>query len=837
MIRYVKHFRIWLIIIRAIYSVYAPVGVFSTTSLASGATIQQWSHWNWKDGTGFDLQAHQNITCKSLTKDIKCYENVTFVVTHRTDRISESYEHVLEIKFVAFKKQFTLLLHTENSRMERSVFHRHMTVTVIGRMGSRRFGYSTDRYFRGHLRNDPSSIFHGKYHDSVLDGIIYTAEESYYLKPMQTYFKTTNLRTRRMLVVYREKDVTWSGVNVTATADGLKISERNSGGRKDIYARTHFDVPSTGHRRRRQPIASTYTVCELAVVADYTFYRHACGGSIARTIERISFAVRAADIHFRRTDFNSDNVGDNIGFVIKRIEINMNRSNHDYSKIYNSRVVLQKFAQTHNFGDVCLGVLFTNYVFHSGVIGLAYTASSSRYGSPGGLCYPPTQYAHGWESLNSLLLTARNFLVNIPWTTFALTLTHEIGHSFGSSHDKTPACQPGGEYGMYLMHSTATDCSRANSFTFSPCSIRQMGPVVQYKGICLKVYDANNDNSCGNYVREGGEACDCGNNFEKCKIFDWCCVPPSANEPGCRIGHEFGHVCSPLASPCCTDVCQIATAARECRPATECTRPAMCDAVSVECPEPVPLADGTPCAGGVRVCSGGLCVGSRCELYGWVDCQCAGVEDELCQLCCMTSSNASHSDCKPAYQINSADNLKMPIYKNEMDPCNNDTGICTKTHACMIAYPKDFDNVFSAIFQKSAREEIVDYMANYWYYGLLAVYLVFLVVALFVYIYETDHSTSRMGYTSAKLAAFWLVINSQKIAIAEQLRRVELMFQEMLRDLDKDKPVDFLVAIARLSILFPTAPKRQIFIAVFHSNNEEYAVRRLLVLGFPLKRV
>ena len=834
MIRYVEHFRIWLIIIRSIHSVYAPVGVFSTTSLASGATTQQWSHWNWRDGTGFDLQAHKNITCKSLTKDIKCYENVTFCVAHRTDRSSESYEHVLEIKFVAFNKQFTLLLHAENSRMKQSVFHRHMTVTVIGHLGRRRFSYSTDRYFSGHLRNDPSSIFHGKYHDAILDGIIYTAEESYYLKPMQTYFKMTHFPTRRMLVVYREKDVTWSGVNVTATADGLKISERNSGGRKDIYARTHSDVPPTGHRRRRQPVASEYTVCELAIVADYSFYRHACGGSIARTIERINYAVRAADVNFRRTDFNSDNKADNIGFVIKSVQITVIKRPDDVISD-SAVVVLKKFSRTNNFGNVCLGVLFTHTVFRRGVIGLAYTGSSSPYGPPGGLCYPPFQQANGWYSYNCLLLTSRNYLASIPWRTVALTLTHEIGHSFGSRHDNSAYCMPGGKYGMYLMHASSTDYTKPNSFTFSPCSIKQMSPVVQRKGQCLKVYDA--DTYCGNYVLDEGEACDCGNDTEKCRIFDRCCVPPSASEPGCRIGHEFGHVCSPLASPCCTHLCQVATEVRECRPATECGRPAMCDAVSVECPEPVPLADGTPCAGGVRVCSDGLCVGSRCELYGWVDCQCVGSEDELCQLCCMIYSNASHSDCKPAHRINDTDNLMSPIYREEADICNDDTGICTKTHACIIAYPKDFEDVFSAIFKKSAREEIGDYMANYWYYGVLAVYLVFLCVAFSVYIYEIDHSTSRMGYLSGKVAAFWLVIDSQKTTMAEQLRRVEVMYNELLKDMEKNKPVDFLKAVARLSILFPTAQKRDVIVAVFQSNSEEYAVRRLLVLGFPLKRV
>ena len=825
--RYVDFFCIWVIICE-------------TCCISAGVSSSSATRPTWRD---VNFVVHENKSCKSLTKYIKCYENVTFVLNRRTERGSESHEHVLEINFVAFNRHFTLVLFSEKSLSlrKRSIFHRNMAVTLVGPSGPRLVNYNVDRYFSGYLRNDPSSIFHGKYHDGILDGVIYTNEESYYLEPMQKYFKKTNRRSRSQLVAYREKDVIWLALNATATriqADGSNISDRKprvgeAVYMSDIHAQKYAHVPHQ-RRRRRGQLDKLYRVCELSVVVDHSFYRAPCGGSLAKTIDKISFAIRAADAYFRRVDFNFDTVADNIGFMIKDVLIYTKKNAPGYrlSESLDPNVVLDNFAH-YNFSGSCLGVLFTHREFYKGVIGLAYTGSSTTLGPPGGLCYPRMQHSSGWKWLNSLLLTSRNYLLRIPWSTVALTLTHELGHSFGARHDTSAECLPGGKYGMYLMHASATDFTKPNSYTFSPCSIRQMGPVVQNKGFCLKTYDT--DEYCGNYLLDVGEECDCGADQRQCNVFDRCCVPPSTNEPGCRIRHEAGHVCSPLSSPCCTGLCRVETEARVCLAATDCTRAAVCDSVSVECPEPVPLADGTLCAGGVRVCSGGQCVGSRCKLYGWIDCECAGVQDELCQLCC-AARNTSGSDCKPAYRLSDTDTLVAPIYKNEADTCNQQSGFCTKTHACITAYPKDVDNVYDAIFQKSAKERMHDMLANYWFYGLLLLVLLVMCFELIRFAYHRDETASTIAYRSAKFTSLWLVMRSQTLTLAEQLRRTELIYNDLISNLKYEKPVDFVAAVARLSLFFPSASRDELIFAMLRSNCEEFAVRRLLYLGFPMKK-
>ena len=51
-----------------------------------------------------------------------------------------------------------------------------------------------------------------------------------------------------------------------------------------------------------------------------------------------------------------------------------------------------------------------------------------------------------------LFVSALDSIGKLPLKNIALTLTHELGHAFGSPHDKETKCMSGGIYGMYLMH-------------------------------------------------------------------------------------------------------------------------------------------------------------------------------------------------------------------------------------------------------------------------------------------------------------------------------------------------------------------------------------------------
>ena len=788
----------------------------------------------------------------NLNDDVGIYENVTFTVKQRVNTSREIREVEYEIYFVAFNKTFKLLLH---ECPDDTFSFRHpagITITVIGpptksktqRKAGRYFNHGPERRVSGYLINEPSSVFHGKYNNvsGMLGGVIHAADEVYYVRPgrypiLSLRLSAANKKNFR-LVGFRERDVKLSATNNEKSSQqtgdsSVKVRESAKNNGAKLEARQHRRlVQTTGFRRLRRQASPIYKVCELTAVIHPTFYSTSCEGSITKTIDIVSLAVRRADRYVRRVDFNSDNVADNIGVVIKEIIIYTNESLEKERLGYynhNSKHTLQAFSK-FDFRESCLGVLFTHHTFDNNVVGLAYMGMSSRFAAPGGLCQKRKRFKKQLLCLNSLFVSDKNSHGQLSSLDLALTLTHEIGHAFGAPHDNEAECVSGGIFGMYLMHPTNMVADRPHSSVFSSCSILKMGPVIDSKGWCLKAYEA--DTYCGNSIREPGEECDCGRDGKYCRSVDRCCVPPSKGEPGCRIKREIGYVCSPSASPCCTDSCQVETEARVCLAATDCTRAAVCDSVSVECPEPVPLADGTLCAGGVRVCSGGQCVGSRCKLYGWIDCQCVHVHDELCQLCC-AARNASGSVCKPAHRLNATDDLVSPIFLNVRDTCGGQSGYCDKMHKCLVAYPKDEEDIFGDIVQESS-VELYRLLIN-WYFILLIAGLI-VVFASLVAVYCTETTMSTMSYRSGNIASVWMVLGNQHSALSDQLWELKTHYHEKLYELEQNQMLDLVTGTARLSILFPTVKRTKIAKALKRSNCEEFAVRQLLLAGYPMKR-
>ena len=78
----------------------------------------------------------------------------------------------------------------------------------------------------------------------------------------------------------------------------------------------------------------------------------------------------------------------------------------------------------------------------------------------------------------------------------ALTLSHEVGHSFGAPHD-SGECVGGGEAGHYLMHDTGSLGLKANNMELSPCSRGNMTMVVSTRPQCWTL-DTSAHGVCGN---------------------------------------------------------------------------------------------------------------------------------------------------------------------------------------------------------------------------------------------------------------------------------------------------------------------------------------------------
>ena len=836
--RYVGYSITWIIICtvcNASGAVFSPLALATPTRTTSTKSKREAN------------SAKQRRICKPLTNHIVCYENVTFVVRHRTNKRIWRYDHNLEVHFVAFNKQFILVLHAERTYHKHNckshIFHRNMTVTVIGETGRRIVNYSFEHNFCGYLDDEPtSSIFQGTYTGGVLDGVIYTPVETYYVDPSGNYFNVANRSNKHTAVIYRETDLNWSKTKSVSTGVGMQAGDHDCWGQQNQargqnsrhftkFARNNENNSFARWRSRRQKISPMYRVCELTVVVDHSFYKIRCGGSVLKTVSFVMFAVKLADHSFRRVDFGSDDVGTNIGFVIREMVIYTNDTSPNYrlGKSNDSYAVLMALT-TYNFNRSCLGVLFTHRKFDKSIIGLTYTGCTSPGVCVGGMCQKRLRHGKVWNSYNVLLVSSLKGDRQFSRRAVARSLTHELGHAFGAPHDSKAECMLGGKYGVYLMHPSESSARKPNSFTFSPCSIKAMRPLVRTKGSCLKVYAQ--DKYCGNFIREHGEECDCGPDTERCVAFDKCCEPPSDGQPGCRIARQRGYVCSPRVSLCCTEDCRVETGKRECRAETECAHAVDCSSTSTECPLAVPLPDGKPCDGGVRVCSRGQCSVSRCVANGWFDCLCYGIRDELCQLCC-SSGNSTQSVCKPAFKLSDADNLRKPIYRNVADPCKKRSGFCNEKHVCVIAYPRGVDDLIGVAW-RSFWDELCVLLAEHWLVILLALALLLLLLLLLSMCCRKDDTLRASSYRTGRNKAH-MMLWSDYLALAEQLRRLELDYENELRRLDEDHPVDFVVAIARLRMMFPTAPRTHIFKAARHSNCEEFAVRRLLLLGHPMK--
>ncbi|ELV10980.1 Disintegrin and metalloproteinase domain-containing protein 21 [Tupaia chinensis] len=192
------------------------------------------------------------------------------------------------------------------------------------------------------------------------------------------------------------------------------------------------------------------------------------------------------------------------------------------------------------------------------ILGLAYVA---------GICRPPIDCG------------VDNFQGD-PWSLFANTVAHELGHVLGMQHDeKFCVC---GEIGCIM------NAFRVPSERFTNCSYADFMKTTSNQGSCLhdsprpgKIFMVKR---CGNGVVEREEECDCGS-IQQCEQ-DPCCLMNCTLRPGAACA--FGL--------CCKD-CKFMPSGAPCRrQVNECDLPEWCNGTSHQCPEDSYVQDGIPCS-------------------------------------------------------------------------------------------------------------------------------------------------------------------------------------------------------------------------------------------------
>ncbi|CAK1591106.1 unnamed protein product [Parnassius mnemosyne] len=395
---------------------------------------------------------------------------------------------------------------------------------------------------------------------------------------------------------------------------------------------------------------ATARICDLLLLADKQFFEKDANSSLNHVVRRMMHAVAQADIIFRNADFDEDGTPDNIGFSVKYILVLT--SNETNARVFgdllkdnavDGRNYLMRFARLRRLSEVCLGVAFSGHVFHNRTLGLSFTSlGGGMGGAAGGLC---DRRAYG-RSFNTLALAhaTADDKERVPERIAALTLAHEMGHSFGAHHDDN---FPNPECHGYLMSSQSSTTENGHNLEFSLCSKRLIAATLSSMSYCLIEQDRP---YCGNGIVEEGEACDCGLPSH-CSNRDPCCTPRAGgaliyeegalHKEGCSVAPSA--TCHPSQGICCNADCQYADLTRsgidcsmqyeECK----CVNSSVCH-----------------CGLGGRCLPDGSCHAAECATLGLQECRCpkrgAGGtvgESNMCGICCQLrrSDGSSGGKC------------------------------------------------------------------------------------------------------------------------------------------------------------------------------------------------
>ncbi|KAH7945529.1 hypothetical protein HPB49_011957 [Dermacentor silvarum] len=504
-----------------------------------------------------------------------------------------------------------------------------------------------------------------------------------------------------------------------------KDGERIVGGRRDATEKTErekFDDSEDERdtlkgtrskwRRpaRRRAGSRSRRVCNLEIVVDNTLTDSVLEETSNLALSReIIASIIAHIVHKVNAIYGDTNFGgiEDINFVVQHIMISEPgdcvgyKTKHDplCSTSLDPPHLLYLVSVTRH-DDYCLSYRLNYRDFSDGTLGLAWIASD-ELGS-GGICeryrtsveLDPASgdYVQVKMSLNTGITTLINHRQYVGLSVGALTLAHEIGHSFGSPHDKGRICDPVGPEGKFLMYESATKGDRPNNDRFSPCSIGNISAILLpfFKGelpreIC---FQRPSGPVCGNQIVEGDEQCDCGLNEAECT--DKCCYARHAENKSlaCRL-RPFAR-CSPTAGACCNASCQFVPRGKLCSEKTDCTEVA-------KCPKAPAKPNMTACNKNTQVCLSGQCMGSICQKYGLQECfrNAKGLSiDEQCLLTCQAPGSPK---CKVACAFpEMASHCGAKLQPGS--PCNDMRGYCDVFHKCRLVEPRGFLTRLGAFF-------------------------------------------------------------------------------------------------------------------------------------------
>ncbi|KAK7493003.1 hypothetical protein BaRGS_00015733 [Batillaria attramentaria] len=621
---------------------------------------------------------------KHVHRKLRYYETLNTVdVSSRAKRsVDGSYLVQKEISFRAFGRTFDLILSPGSP-----VLAPDLKAKTVDRHGRETlFHVSPHDFYTGHLAEGRSVKVHAHFEDGILSASVHFPSEVYVVEPAWRHLPPSDNYT---MIVYRASDVKRDEATPIEGTSGefrffpdfrtFNCTNRTSRGTGcDLY-RQNREMKWAHWKMRHKRAVCDKKMCRLLVVVDYDFYRNV-GITEQNTIQYLVDILHKTNERYKTTvwDVGMSGFGLQIADITIHTGYTERTGHYNQKKQWGSRDKLIAFFRTaKSLTKYCLGHLFTSYAFADRTLGLAAKADSDR-SDPQGICGRPTfdpetqtmiGVSGGFSSAKDV------YGYRLLKLELELVSSHEIGHSWGSSHDPdTAKCAPSSwNGGRYLMWPTALSGMAANNKLFSPCSKREIASVLKSKANLCFVRDTTD--LCGNAVIDKDEECDVGLGIRVRE--NPCCTAD------CRL--RRGAVCSDVNFACCVD-CKVAANDTECASEQNlvCRKAAYCDGKSLNCPESEAADDNTPCLDRGE-CHNGECL-SFCAVLGrkkgdnLAPCVCDQNSTASCRYCCLR--NVSHSDgtynstCEPTEVILS--------YGRPCDLGFCVQGICKKIEATLI---------------------------------------------------------------------------------------------------------------------------------------------------------
>uniref|UniRef100_A0A3B1JIE8 ADAM10 endopeptidase n=1 Tax=Astyanax mexicanus TaxID=7994 RepID=A0A3B1JIE8_ASTMX len=654
---------------------------------------------------------------RNMGKFIKYYETLSYdrdSLLHQHQRVKRHLhpqKQVLKLDFEAFHRAFHLRLKQDFDGF---------TDDFKVRSGNESRTGDLSHIYSGVLEDENGSSCQGSILDGQFEGSIKTPNGTFYVESADKY---TNKHSDHHSVIYHEDDVDDSVLGGGGHAGFCGAARLQS-----LIQSLRPEGPVS---RSKRTVDQTKTTCLLHLHADHFFYQRF--GSVAAVVAQVASYLKAVNDIFDKADFDGIDL---VNFKVKSMSVASEEDERDplQETYIGPEKLLSLYSET-NWGNYCLSYLLTNRDF-SGVLGLAWEGKADDWG---GICSKNLQLQDGrTSSLNTGLITLKNFGYYLPLKFIQLTLAHEFAHSLGAPHDEGLDC--GGlevtkGKGRFLMFPQATDKILENSDRFSPCSLRRISRLLKIKKD--KCFVVSDQPICGNQILEVGEECDVGHNES-----DPCCY--SSRGP---VGHQCrlkpNKQCSPSQGLCCSSSCEFRNPGLTCEEDSECRTKSECTGFSASCPKPAAKPNMTLCSLGTRVCLNGECSRSLCLIYDLEQCDCPGEnKKEKCHMCCQQKGN-------PNTCASTTSSVLSMHFKGKQvalvpgSPCSKNQGYCDHFQTCRLV---DADGpvarLKNSFLHLDEFEDLADWMKAQWWVILLAILGISAVMAgtvcLFGHTLESD---------------------------------------------------------------------------------------------------